>query len=197
MAELTLLNRHLSELDPIELEEYCPDPTLWLNGIFFGDCHGDLFMWNKNEITDTESHEMAIYIVLRDLEIHRLAVSFCSFVLDVCMQQGLGGTDGTLGEKARSAKRAAAADLRARRTDHDLGGRGHSAHAGGVVMRGTLTAGRRPLGEPHAPCRRRPSFRSDRGSRPPAARRVARGPWSHRRRACKPPRGATGPGRSR
>jgi hypothetical protein len=91
MAELELFNEHFLKLDSVELEEYCPDPQLWRNGIFFGDNQGDLFLWNKSEVLDEQTHEMAIYVVLRDMETHRLADSFESFVFDVCLEHGTPG----------------------------------------------------------------------------------------------------------
>ena len=89
LAELSLFNEHMASVDPIEIDEYCSEPKLWRNGLFFGDDNGNMFFWNKGEVTDNTTNEMGVYLVERSMQIHRITDTFESFVFGNCLEHSV------------------------------------------------------------------------------------------------------------
>ncbi len=72
----------------IEYEEYCPDPIQFRRGYFFARdiISGVHVFWDKEEVTNTEKHECAIYFLHRDWEIEKAADTYWEFVTEVCFE---------------------------------------------------------------------------------------------------------------
>ena len=87
--DLLTLNRNCHRLDHAEIDEYCSDPPVWKNALFFGDDCGHLYFWNKSEMSSDDSDCIPVYLAERDLTIHRVASSFASFVCEICLDRGI------------------------------------------------------------------------------------------------------------
>lgn len=88
-AELSLFNEHFASVNPLEIDEYCSAPQLWRNALFFADDGGNMFFWNKGEVTNSATNEMGVYLVERSMQIHRITDTFESFVFDNCLERSV------------------------------------------------------------------------------------------------------------
>jgi hypothetical protein len=89
-SSIETLNEDVWSTRFIDLDEYCADPALIRNGLFFGkDIYTHHYFWNRTEITDKARHEMAIYVIYREWTSYRLADSFESFIYDICFDKGI------------------------------------------------------------------------------------------------------------
>jgi hypothetical protein len=89
-VNIDVLNKEVWSTFLIDLDEYCDNPGLIRNGLFFGrDIYTHHYFWNKAESTDRKTNEMAIYVIYREMKIHRLADSFESFIYDICLDRGI------------------------------------------------------------------------------------------------------------
>lgn len=89
-VNIDVLNKEVWTRDFFELDEYCSNPALVRQGLLFGrDIYTHNYFWSKTEITDKRRNEMAVYVIYREMQIHRLADSFESFIYDICLDKGI------------------------------------------------------------------------------------------------------------
>jgi hypothetical protein len=90
MESMDVLNEEIWSTIFLDVDEYCPDPALIRQGLFFGsDIYTHHYFWNRQEITDKDRNEMGVWVIYREMKIYRLAESFESFVWDICLDRGI------------------------------------------------------------------------------------------------------------
>jgi hypothetical protein len=87
---IEILNKEIWSTIFLDLDDYCPDPALIRKGLFFGkDIYTHHYFWNPLDITDKANSEFGVYVIFREMKIHRLADTFESFIYDICLDKGI------------------------------------------------------------------------------------------------------------